>query len=138
LGQALGEFIELVVHTFPSMCEFGFADGLLRLWTASAHTNPALLCGLDAVAAAAIGVALADVAEGQAGSRWIRVCLRPARQPERRQRHAGKADAEFLQRPAARDRLGQALGEFIELVMHVVFRFWSVVSVDFLHREKTV
>src|SRR5437867_1161335 len=34
------------------------------------------------------------------------------------QRHASEADAEFLQRRAPRDRLGQALGEFIELVVH--------------------
>ena len=31
---------------------------------------------------------------------------------------ADNADAEFLQRRAARDRLGEALGEFIELVVH--------------------
>jgi hypothetical protein len=41
------------------------------------------------------------------------------RQPEAGQRHAGKTDAELLQRRAARDRLGQPLGEFIELVVHV-------------------
>jgi hypothetical protein len=40
------------------------------------------------------------------------------RQPEAGQRHAGEADAEFLQRRAARDRLGQVLGEFIELIVH--------------------
>src|SRR5438552_12750875 len=38
--------------------------------------------------------------------------------PETGQRHASEADAEFLQRRAARDRLGHALGEFIELVVH--------------------
>src|SRR5437773_2674913 len=41
------------------------------------------------------------------------------RQPEAGRRHAGQAGAEFLQRCAARDRLRQALGEFIELVVHV-------------------
>src|SRR5262245_33836476 len=30
-----------------------------------------------------------------------------------------EADAEFLQRRAARDRLGDALGEFIESVVHI-------------------
>ena len=34
------------------------------------------------------------------------------------QRHASEADAELFQRRAARDRLSQALGEFIELVAH--------------------
>ena len=46
--------------------------------------------------------------------------LRPVGQPEAGQRHAGEADAEFLQRRAARDGLGQALGQFIELVVHNV------------------
>ena len=48
----------------------------------------------------------------------LRPRLRLVRQPEADQRHAGEADAEFLQRRAARDRLGQTLGEFIELVVH--------------------
>src|SRR5207247_1653676 len=46
------------------------------------------------------------------------LCLRFVCQPEAGQRHAGKADAEFLQSRAARDRLSQALGEFIELGVH--------------------
>jgi hypothetical protein len=45
-------------------------------------------------------------------------CLRLVCQPEAGQRHAGETDAEFLQRRAARDRLGQALCEFIESVVH--------------------
>ena len=45
-------------------------------------------------------------------------CLRPVCQPETGQRHAGEADAEFLQRGAARDRLGHILGEFIESIIH--------------------
>jgi hypothetical protein len=32
-----------------------------------------------------------------------------------------EADAEFLQRRAARDRLGQTLGQFIEFIVHVLF-----------------
>jgi hypothetical protein len=44
------------------------------------------------------------------------VCL--VRQSEAGQRHAGKADAEFLQRRTARDRLSQALCYFVELVVH--------------------
>src|SRR5262245_14448510 len=51
-------------------------------------------------------------------------CFCFARQSEAGQRHAREADAEFLQRSAPRDRLGHALGEFIELVVHVFsFRF---------------
>jgi hypothetical protein len=38
--------------------------------------------------------------------------------PEARQRHGGEADAEFLERPTARNRLGHAFGELIELVVH--------------------
>jgi len=43
----------------------------------------------------------------------------------------GKASSEFLQRRAARDRLGQALGEFIEWVVHSLvcfIRFMSAVA----------
>jgi len=48
----------------------------------------------------------------------IFVCFCLARQPETGQRHAGKADTEFLQRRAACDRLGQVFREFIELMVH--------------------
>src|SRR5439155_18046193 len=44
------------------------------------------------------------------GSPSAGLCL--VRQPEAGQRQAGEAEAEFLQRPAARDGLSQAFGEF--------------------------
>jgi len=44
--------------------------------------------------------------------------LRLVRQPETGQRHAAEADAEFHQRRPARERSGQALGEFVELMIH--------------------
>jgi hypothetical protein len=52
--------------------------------------------------------------------------LRFVRQAEAGQRHAGKADAEFLQRRAPRDGSSHALGEFIELVVHTFSftQFW--------------
>jgi len=60
-----------------------------------------------------------------------RLCL--ACQPEAGQRHARETDAKFLQCRAARDRLGQALGEFIEFVVHsfsfVFGRPWFAVAV---------
>ena len=40
------------------------------------------------------------------------------RQPQRGESDSRQADAEFLQRPAPRDGLGQALGQFIEFVVH--------------------
>jgi len=70
------------------------------------------------------GAATADLSRSAIGIRCagvVRVYFvgeRLIRQPEAGQRHAGEADAEFLQRCAARDGLGQALGEFIELVVH--------------------
>src|SRR6266498_4471020 len=57
------------------------------------------------------------------------VCL--VRQPQRRQRDTREAEAEFLERPAPRDRLGQALGQFIEFVVHnfpFVLVLWFGVS----------
>src|SRR5687767_10863751 len=54
--------------------------------------------------------------------------FRLVRQPETGERHAGEADAEFLQRHPTRNGLGQALGEFIELVVHI-FPFVFVVCV---------
>jgi len=44
--------------------------------------------------------------------------LRFIRQPEAGQRHAGETEAKLLERRAARDRLGYALREFIEFVVH--------------------
>jgi hypothetical protein len=40
--------------------------------------------------------------------------------PEGCQRHPSEADAEFLQRAAARDGLGYAFSKFIEFVVHTV------------------
>jgi len=45
-------------------------------------------------------------------------CLCFVRQPEASQRHAREADAEFLQRPAASDRLDHGSGHFVEFVVH--------------------
>lgn len=47
----------------------------------------------------------------------VRLCF--VRQPKAGQRHSGEADAEFLQRRAPRDGLGQVLCEFIECVAHI-------------------
>jgi len=44
--------------------------------------------------------------------------LRLVRQPETGQRHAAEADAEFFQRGAPRDGLGEALCQSIEFVVH--------------------
>jgi hypothetical protein len=49
---------------------------------------------------------------------WVRVSF--VRQPQQGQREARDAEAEFLQRPSAREGLGQALGQFIELVVQNV------------------
>jgi hypothetical protein len=54
----------------------------------------------------------------------------PIGKPEGCQRHACEADAEFLQCRAARDRLGQAFGEFIELVVHVLVFILIVYGTD--------
>jgi hypothetical protein len=47
-----------------------------------------------------------------------RICLRSVRQPQRSQRKAREANAEFLQRPASGYGLGHSFGQFIELVIH--------------------
>jgi hypothetical protein len=44
----------------------------------------------------------------------------PVCQPEAGQRDAREADAEFLQRRATRDGLGQAFREFIEVIVHTL------------------
>ncbi|SRR6266496_25607 len=67
-------------------------------------------------AAAAFAVACTGLAGPEAGR--LRVCRALIRQPKAGQRHAGESDTEFFQRCAARDRLGQALGEFIEFIVH--------------------
>ena len=44
--------------------------------------------------------------------------MRRFRQSQRGQHNAREAGAEFLQRAAARDGLSEALGQFIEFVVH--------------------
>ena len=64
-------------------------------------------------AAAALAAVRAMAARGFAPARLGFVA-----QPQRRQRDAGEAEAELLQRPAPRDGLGKAFGQFIEFVVH--------------------
>jgi hypothetical protein len=52
------------------------------------------------------------------------ISLRLVCQPKARRGYAGESYAQFLQRRAAGDRLGQGFGEFIEFVAHV---FYSLV-----------
>ena len=70
----------------------------------------------EAVAAATLPVVLARTAVWFAALR-----LRLVHQPEAGQRHACQADAEFLQRRAARHRLSQVFCKFIEFVVHGSF-----------------
>src|SRR5262249_14598803 len=70
---------------------------------------------LNAVTTAAFEIVSAS---GTGGLTSSLVCLRIVREPQAGERHTGKADTEFFQRSPARDRLGQALGEFIEFVVH--------------------
>ena len=61
---------------------------------------------------------IAGLTVGVCHTSTVPLCFRPIRQPEAGQRHAGKAESEFLQRRAARDGLGHVLCEFIEWVVH--------------------
>jgi hypothetical protein len=45
-----------------------------------------------------------------------RLCF--ARQTKAAQHHPGQADAELLERLAARNRLSQSLGQLVEFVVH--------------------
>jgi len=155
LGQVFGEFIELVVHTFP----FDFVFFLFCI--SGCHCLHRRLTQLNELAGIAIAIAAyrlfdvlavgirateADGAEpivvansaaalavARTGLTWLEasrfrrpVSPCPVRQPEGRQCHAGEAEAEFPQRRAAGHGLSHALGEFIELVVHV-FPFVLVV-----------
>jgi hypothetical protein len=112
LSQALGESVELVVLSYPLAVLFsGYA--VVALW---GKPSPRF----SATPATAVGVSeTAGVIRltGRLGCAFVR-------QPKAGECHAGQADAEFLQCRAARDRLGQALGEFIELVVHVFPFVW--------------
>ena len=71
------------------------------------------------------------------GLQAVRVPLRfrPVCQPEAGQRHACQAEAEFPERLPARDRLGQAFGEFIEFVVHTFpFVGWLLLFVVVFYR----
>jgi hypothetical protein len=48
-------------------------------------------------------------------------------EPKTGQRHPAETDAEFPQRPAARDRLRHALRQFIEIVVHTIPFIWLFV-----------
>jgi hypothetical protein len=112
LSQALGQFIELIIHKSPFVLVFSLGAiaqfGLLAS-AAVARTEPPTCAMLRFTPskwdAAAVAVE-------------VRVGLSLLRQPQRRQREACEADAEFLQRAAPRDGLGQALGQLIEFVVH--------------------
>ena len=65
-------------------------------------------------AATALKVKMARISHGATSTRF---CL--VHQPKAGQRHAGQANAEFLQRAAAGDGLGHCFGKFVELVIHI-------------------
>jgi len=69
------------------------------------------------VSTAKIGL-MALAMDATDGLGWSGISLCRARQPQRGQRDTREAEAEFLERPAAGDGLGQALGQFIEFVVH--------------------
>jgi hypothetical protein len=54
------------------------------------------------------------------------VSLRLGSQSQRGEHNSGEADAEFLQRPAARDGLGHSFGQFIEFTAHNFPFVWFV------------
>src|ERR1041385_3088175 len=81
-------------------------------------TRPLTLEGGD-IQGISLGYPVIDAgAHAFLNARFAIARLRLVRQPEAGQRHAGEADAEFLQRPAPRDGLGHSFGQFIEFVGH--------------------
>jgi len=64
--------------------------------------------------------------------------LRPLGQSEARERHAGEAETEFFERLPSRYRLGQALGEFIEFIVHTFpFVVFFCLTADFTDSTDT-
>jgi hypothetical protein len=158
LGHSLGQFIEFVVHNFPFVLSL---RDLLRWWLARqarvAHdcvAFPVVVWSnslLRAIAPnrssewiaretpTATALASADITALPAEvSSWTTAsfaCLRLVCQPKAGQRQASEGSAEFLKSLPARNRLGQAFGEFIEFIFHnFLFDFVCVVLIVFSFR----
>jgi hypothetical protein len=129
LGEALCQFIEFIVHAFPFwsvwvFCLLSAGEDLAKaLSLAPPSAKAPARTQIHATVYTHITVSEADTADAGTG-RAVRIGRavpgRPGfvRQPETGQRHACEADAEFLERRAAGDGLGQTFGKFIELFVH--------------------
>jgi hypothetical protein len=90
LGQLFRQFIEFVVFSF------GLPLGLAGLYFAFVNNNPL------AIPAATVRISLAAKSDWKASG----LCIPLVSQPETGQRHPCETDAEFLECPTARYRLG--------------------------------
>jgi hypothetical protein len=136
LGHVLGQFIEFIVHNFFSLLVLlcfvraggnnlpmykwpFFAARVLEAPAVSIRINP------DASAAAALAIKFTLTPRPPASPR---IGISFVHQPQRGQGDACDPDTELPERSTPRDGLGQALGQFIEFVVHVirfVFVCWS-------------
>jgi hypothetical protein len=130
LGQAPGEFIEVVVHGFVFVVvqriELGQADILVT--ESTVHLPASCPRRTNVPARPAVVVVFKGYADSAAAIFRIwairnTLALLPGRdglfrQAETGQRHAREPKAEFLQRRPTRGGLSQAFGEFIEFVVH--------------------
>jgi hypothetical protein len=102
LGHAPGEFVEFVVHVSPENLLIHSTEGFIRV------ADPVLLTA--DVGGRAVSVAFTEQTGFAGFGFW--------HQPKAGQRHPGEANAEFSQGRSARNRLSQALRQFIEFVVH--------------------
>jgi hypothetical protein len=126
LGHVPGHFVEMVIHNLSFVLIFGFRlnTAVLRTGVYTCRTSDALIAkptkALRSIAAPLAATVTIVSAGRKRGQTRFRVCLSLVRESEAGQRHACEANTKFLQCPAARDRLSQALCEFIEFVVHTI------------------
>jgi hypothetical protein len=96
-------------------------------WSASASLRDTSAIPITTGTAAALAVVSAT---GSDAKTILGAGLRLVRQAEARQRHAGQADAEFLQRRATCVGLGHAFGEFIEFIVHILVFCFVILLID--------
>jgi hypothetical protein len=147
LGEAFGEFIEFVVHGFVFVVvqriELGQADILVT--ESTVHLPASCPRRTNVPARPAVVVVFKRYADSAAAIFRIwairnTLALLPGRdglfrQAETGQRHAREPKAEFLKRLTPCDRLGQAFGKFIELVVH---RLVFVRLIVLLHLRRSI
>lgn len=124
LCHSFGQFIELVVHikvssvVVCSLAALVVAIGAVHRPYKDTIARAAWRSTFRFATATNINVPVAKAISAMPLVTALTACIRFVRQTQRGERYAGDAEAEFLQSPAASQRLRHSFGEFTEFVVH--------------------